>query len=50
MTTKVAVIGKEMIRSPLNKNDSLISRDAMAKAIYGNMFNWIVKRINQSIS
>lgn len=22
----------------------------MAKTIYGNLFNWIVKRINQSIS
>lgn len=22
----------------------------MAKAIYGNLFNWLVKRINESIS
>jgi len=28
----------------------LNSRDAMAKAIYGNLFNWIVKKINLSIS
>jgi myosin heavy subunit len=44
------VIGKDIIKSPLTIQESYNSRDAMAKAIYGKMFNWIVKRINDSIS
>jgi myosin heavy subunit len=44
------VIGKDIIKSPLTIQESYNSRDAMAKAIYGKLFNWIVKRINDSIS
>ena len=44
------MIGKDIIKSPLTIQESYNSRDAMAKAIYGKMFNWIVKRINDSIS
>ena len=50
MTTKVQVIGKEVIKTPLPATDAMNSKDAMAKAIYGNLFNWLVKRINASIS
>lgn len=39
-------IGKEIIESNLNKDESYNSRDATAKTIYGKMFNWIVERIN----
>jgi myosin heavy subunit len=44
------VIGKDTITSPLKIDEAYSARDAMAKAIYGKMFNWIVKRINLSIS
>jgi myosin heavy subunit len=44
------VIGKETIQNPLNKEEAYTSRDAMAKVIYGKLFNWLVKRINVSIS
>ena len=32
------------------KEEAENTKDAMSKCIYGKLFNWIVKRINQSIS
>ncbi|GAC75865.1 myosin class I heavy chain [Moesziomyces antarcticus T-34] len=34
---------------PLNPTQAAATRDALAKAIYNNMFDWIVDRINQSM-
>ncbi|KAN0062042.1 class II myosin [Thecaphora frezii] len=34
---------------PLNPTQAASTRDALAKAIYNNMFDWIVERINQSM-
>ena len=34
---------------PNSKERAEFARDAMAKCIYGKMFNWIVQRINQAI-
>ena len=50
LTTKKQVIGKDVIITPLQKDESYNSRDAMAKTIYGKLFNWIVQRINDNIS
>lgn len=41
---------KEAIVTPLKLEDANSAKDAMAKAIYSKMFNWIVKKINNSIS
>lgn len=35
---------------PLNPTQAAAARDALAKAIYNNMFDWIVERINQSMN
>ncbi|KAK0550931.1 class II myosin [Tilletia horrida] len=35
---------------PLNPTQSASVRDALAKAIYNNMFEWIVARINKSLN
>ena len=35
---------------PLNPTQAAAARDALAKAIYNNMFDWIVDRINQSMN
>ena len=39
----------EVIESPANPTQALASRDALAKAIYNNLFDWIVDRVNVSL-
>lgn len=39
----------EVIESPANVAQATSTRDALAKAIYNNLFDWIVERINQSL-
>lgn len=34
---------------PLNPSQAISGRDALAKAIYNNLFEWIVSRINASM-
>ena len=50
LTMKLQIVGKERIESNLTKIEAQATRDAMAKSIYGRLFNWLVQRINQSIS
>ncbi|KAL4916628.1 myosin-1 [Aspergillus aurantiobrunneus] len=35
---------------PLNTTQALAVRDALSKAIYFNLFDWIVERVNQSLT
>ncbi|VUC30016.1 unnamed protein product [Clonostachys rosea] len=39
----------EVIESPANPAQAIATRDALAMAIYNNLFNWIVERINKSL-
>lgn len=39
----------EVIESPANPAQATATRDALAKAIYNNLFDWIVERINKSL-
>ncbi|KAB5567008.1 P-loop containing nucleoside triphosphate hydrolase protein [Coniochaeta sp. 2T2.1] len=39
----------EVIESPANVAQATATRDALAKALYNNLFDWIVERVNQSL-
>ncbi|XP_037543996.1 unconventional myosin-Ic [Nematolebias whitei] len=46
---KLTAKGDEMI-SPLTFEQAVSARDALAKAVYGRTFNWLVEKINQSLA
>jgi myosin-1 len=39
----------EVIESPANPSQAMATRDALAKAVYNNLFDWIVERVNISL-
>uniref|UniRef100_A0A8D3EEU5 Unconventional myosin-Ic-like n=1 Tax=Scophthalmus maximus TaxID=52904 RepID=A0A8D3EEU5_SCOMX len=46
---KLTAKGEEMV-SPLNFEQAMSARDALAKAVYGRTFTWLVEKINQSLA
>lgn len=50
MTVRYNKIRNEVFRVPLKPEEASDVRDAIAKALYGRQFNWLVERINRSIS
>lgn len=45
----VNVLWFQMI-TPLNFEQAVSARDALAKAVYGRTFTWLVEKINQSLA
>ena len=50
VTSRVITVGKEEFRRGLSVEQAQDARDAIAKAVYGQLFEWIVYTINKSIA
>lgn len=50
LTIQNRVVVDSVISTPLRKSEAIYTRDALCKAIYGRLFDWIIQRVNASIS
>ncbi|KAK9764257.1 Myosin type-2 heavy chain 1 [Basidiobolus ranarum] len=49
MTKKQIITGRDKIISNMTPLQATIARDAVAKFIYANLFDWLIKVVNQSL-
>ncbi|XP_041367346.1 unconventional myosin-IXAa-like isoform X3 [Gigantopelta aegis] len=49
LTSKKTVAGDETVVINYKMDDAIATRDAMAKCLYGSLFDWIVLKVNQAL-
>lgn len=46
LTYKTREVGKQVIESPLPKGECITTREALSRALYDNLFSWLVIKLN----
>lgn len=49
LTNRTIETRRDKVLTSLNRDQAIYARDALAKAIYARMFEWLVKKVNKSL-